>query len=119
MLKVKKTKIEIDSKTKKRVEFYLDRTSKKYKFICGNLVKLNTTNLTYIEPHKAIFEDFYLPIIKNKINNPNEVYKRNIEEEKNKLDRAREAYLLGTFDLDTYRKEADQINNAKCEIKKK
>ncbi len=118
MLKVKKTKIEIDSKTKKRVEFYLDRTSKKYKFICGNLVKLNTTNLTYVEPHKAIFEDFYLPIIKNKINNPNEVYKRNIEEEKNKLDRAREAYLLGTFDLDTYRKEADQINNAKCEIEK-
>ena len=60
MLKVKKTKIEIDSKTKKRVEFYLDRTSKKYKFICGNLVKLSTTNLTYAEPHKAIFEDFML-----------------------------------------------------------
>lgn len=60
MLKVKKTKIEIDSKTKKRVEFYLDRTSRKYKFICGNLIKLNTTNLTYVEPHKAIFEDFMI-----------------------------------------------------------
>ena len=60
MLKVKKTKIEIYSKTKKRVEFYIDITSKKYKLICGNLVKLSTTNLTYVEPHKAIFEDFML-----------------------------------------------------------
>ena len=60
MLKVKKNKIEIDSKTKKRVEFYLDRTSKKYKFIYGNLVKLSTTNLTYVEPHKAIFDDFMI-----------------------------------------------------------
>ena len=57
MLKIKKTIIEIDSKTKKRIEFYLDRTSKKYKFICGNLVKLSTTNPTYVEPHKVIFED--------------------------------------------------------------
>ena len=38
------------------MEFYLDRTSRKYKFICGNLIKLNTTNLTYVEPHKAIFD---------------------------------------------------------------
>ena len=68
--------------------------------------------LNEIIEYDSIVNNFYLPIIKNKINNPNEVYKRNIEEEKNKLDRAREAYLLGTFDLDTYRKEADQINNA-------
>ena len=57
MLKVKKTKIEIDSKTKKKMEFYLDRTSRKYKFICGNLIKLNTTNLTYIEPNRIIIKD--------------------------------------------------------------
>ena len=42
------------------MEFYLDRTSKKYKFIYGNLVKLSTTNLTYVEPHKAIFDDFMI-----------------------------------------------------------
>ena len=58
MLKVKKTKIDINPKTKKRIEFYLDKTCKKYKLISGNLVKLSTTNLTYVEPHKAIFKDF-------------------------------------------------------------
>ncbi len=40
MLKVKKTKIEIDSKTKKKMEFYLDRTSRKYKFILVNLTNI-------------------------------------------------------------------------------
>ena len=57
------------------MEFYLDRTSKKYKFICGNQIKLNTTNLTYVEPHKAIFDDFMLLFFNYKGNNLVAVYK--------------------------------------------
>ena len=74
MLKVKKTKIDINPHTKKRIEFFLDKTCKKYKFICGNLVKLNTTNLTYVEPHKAIFEDFMVLFF----NYSNQVYINNL-----------------------------------------
>ena len=67
--------------------------------------------LNEIIEYDSIVNNFYLPIIKNKINNPKEVYEKNIQEEKNKLDRAREAYLLGTFDIETYQKEAHTIQN--------
>ena len=67
--------------------------------------------LNEIMEYDSIVNNFYLPIIKNKINNPKEVYEKNIQEEKKKLDRAKEAYLLGTFDIETYQKEAHTIQN--------
>ena len=74
--------------------------------------------LNEIIEYDSIVNNFYLPIIKSKINNPKEIYERSLEEEKNKLERAREAYLLGTFDIETYQKEAEQINNSINEYKR-
>ena len=74
--------------------------------------------LNEIIEYDSIVNNFYLPIIKSKINNPKEIYERSLEEEKNKLERAREAYLLGTFDIETYQKEAELINNSINEYKR-
>ena len=60
MLKIKKTKIDMDKTIKNKVDFSLRSISLKPKYICGNLVKLSNTNLTYVEPHKAVLDNFMI-----------------------------------------------------------
>ena len=80
--------------------------------------KYLVATLNEILEYDSIVNNFYLPIIKNRISNPKEVYERSLIEENNKLDRAREAYLLGSFDLATYQKEASTIQNNISEYKR-
>ena len=74
--------------------------------------------LNEIVEYDSIVNNFYLPVIKNKISNPKESYEKGIIEEKEKLERARQAYLNGSFDLDTYMKESNNINNNINEYKR-
>ena len=74
--------------------------------------------LNEIVEYDSIVNNFYLPVIKNKISNPKESYEKGIIEEKEKLERARKAYLNGSFDLDTYMKESNNINNNINEYKR-
>ena len=79
MLKIKKTKIDMDKTIKNKVDFSLRSISLKPKYICGNLVKLSTTNLTYVEPHKAILDNFMILFF----NYSNQVYVNNLMNEVN------------------------------------
>lgn len=74
--------------------------------------------LNEILEYDSIVNNFYLPVIKNKISNPKEAYEKGIIEEKEKLERARQAYLIGLFDLDTYMKESVNIKNNINEYKR-
>ena len=79
MLKINKTKIDIDKTIKNKVDFSLKSISLKPKYVCGNLVKLNTTNLTYVEPHKAVLDNFMILFF----NYSNQVYVNNLMNEVN------------------------------------
>ena len=60
MLKIKKTKIDMDKAINNKPDFSLKSIFLKQKHICDNLVKLSTTNLTYVEPHKTILDNFMI-----------------------------------------------------------
>ena len=74
MLKFKKEEIEMEVSLKKRIEFICDFAKVKPKFINGNVINIEHTNLIYVEPHRVI--------IKNKtflvFNYSNEIYIDNL-----------------------------------------
>ena len=94
----------------KRYYYYQCHKCKRY-VKQDEVEKYLVATLNEILEYDSIVNNFYLPVIKNKICNPKEYYEKSIIEEKDKLERARQAYLNGLFDLDTYMKESANINN--------
>lgn len=94
----------------KRYYYYQCHKCKRY-VKQDEVEKYLVATLNEILEYDSIVNNFYLPVIKNKICIPKEYYEKGIIEEKDKLERARQAYLNGLFDLDTYMKESANINN--------
>ena len=59
MIKIIKLEIKINHELKSKVEWACKLNSTKPIFINGSLLKLEPTNIGYIEPHRAIRHIFY------------------------------------------------------------
>ena len=55
--------------------------------------------------YDSVVNNFFLPMLKSKIENPKINIEKEIKSQKNKLDRITKAYINGAFELDTYTKE--------------
>lgn len=74
MLKFKKEEIEMEVSLKKRIEFICDFAKVKPKFINGNVINIEHTNLNYVEPHRDIIRNKTFLVF----NYSNEIYIDNL-----------------------------------------
>ena len=58
MLNIIKEKLEISPNLKKRINWASKYTSTPIKLEKGHLIKLEPTNIAYVDPHKAIINDY-------------------------------------------------------------
>ena len=72
-----------------------------------------------IVEYDNVVNQFFLPMLKNKIENPEESIRKELIEQKNKLDRIKKAYVNGTFTLDEYDSEKKYIENNIKELETK
>lgn len=79
MVKVIKTSINIDEELRKKIDFICSFTNTTPKFVKGNLIQIERTNLIYFEPHKVIINNITYLFF----NNSNEIYIDNLS---NKLE---------------------------------
>ena len=69
--------------------------------------------------YDSVVNQFFLPMIKQKFDEPQEQLEKEINTQKNKLERIKKAYIDGAFDLKEYNAEKKIVENAisKLEIK--
>ncbi|MDD2208520.1 MAG: recombinase family protein [Bacilli bacterium] len=76
--------------------------------------------LNDIFEYDAVVNEFFLPVLKSKIQNPKEEYQKEIINQQSKLERIKKAYINGSFELEEYDKERiiieDNINNLKSKL---
>lgn len=78
---------------------------------CKNNINENTIEeqmigiLNDIFEYDAIVNNFFLPLLKNKIENPKANYEKELSIQKQKQERIRQAYINGSFELDVFEKE--------------
>ncbi len=65
MAKIIKKKITIDEDIKKKIKLICDFAKVKPKFINGNIVRIDKTNLIYFEPHKVVINGINFLIFEN------------------------------------------------------
>jgi hypothetical protein len=56
MIKIVTKEIEFDNELKKRIEFICDFCNTTPTIINGNIINIDHTNLSYIEPHRVIIK---------------------------------------------------------------
>ena len=70
--------------------------------------------------YDSVVNQFFLPMIKQKFDEPKEEIKKEIKKQNEKLERIRKAYISGAFDLDIYNNESKiieaTINKLKDEL---
>ena len=67
----------------------------------------------------SVVNQFFLPMIKQKFDEPKEQLEKEINTQKNKLERIRKAYIDGAFDLKEYNAEKKIVENAISELENK
>ena len=71
--------------------------------------------------YDSVVNQFFLPMIKQKFDEPKEGWKKEINKQNDRLERIRKAYISGAFDLDEYNAEKkivdDTINKLEEELK--
>ena len=60
MVNIIKQEFVIEESLKKKLELICEFSNTTLKIINGSIRKNDRTNLTYVEPHKAIFDDFMI-----------------------------------------------------------
>lgn len=58
MINIIKQEIPIDESLKKKLEFICDFCNTTPTFINGSIRKIDKSNLAYVEPHKAVLDNF-------------------------------------------------------------
>ena len=74
MVNIIKEELTIEQELKKKIEFICEFAKTTPTFINGNIIKLDTTNLTYIEPNRIIIKDTTFLIF----NYSNEIFIENL-----------------------------------------
>ena len=69
--------------------------------------------------YDSVVNQFFLPMIKQKFDEPKDQLEREINTQKNKLERIRKAYIEGSFDLKEYNTEKKIVENAIEELENK
>ena len=69
--------------------------------------------------YDSVVNQFFLPMIKQKFNEPKEQLQKEIKNQKDKLDRIKNAYLNGAFDVKEYKEEKQIVEKAIIELENK
>ena len=69
--------------------------------------------------YDSVVNQFFLPMIKQKFDEPKEQLEKEINEQKTKLERIRKAYINGAFELKEYNEEKEIVQNAIAELENK
>ena len=69
-----------------------------------------------IVEYDSVVNQFFLPMIKQKFDEPKELLEKELDKQKSKLDRIRKAYISGAFDLDEYNAEKKIVDEAISKI---
>ena len=69
--------------------------------------------------YDSVVNQFFLPMIKQKFDEPKEQLEKEINEQKNKLERIRKAYINGAFELKEYNEEKKIVEKAITELESK
>ena len=67
--------------------------------------------VTELVEYDTIVNQFFLPMIKQKFDNPKEIIEKELKEVKNKSERIKNAYINGVFNLNEYETEKNKIDN--------
>ena len=66
--------------------------------------------------YDSVVNQFFLPMIKQKFDEPKEQLEKEINEQNNKLERIKKAYINGAFELKEYNEEKKIVENAIAEL---
>ena len=69
--------------------------------------------------YDSVVNQFFLPMIKQKFDEPKEQLEKEIKEQNNKLERIKKAYINGAFELKEYNEEKKIVENAIEELQNK
>ena len=69
--------------------------------------------------YDSVVNQFFLPMIKQKFDEPKEKLEKEINNQKNKLERIKKAYINGVFELKEYNEEKKIVENAIIELENK
>ena len=69
--------------------------------------------------YDSVVNQFFLPMIKQKFDEPKEQIEKEINNQKNRLDRIKKAYIDGVFELEEYNKERQIVEKAITELEEK
>lgn len=67
--------------------------------------------------YDSVVNQFFLPMIKQKFDEPKEQLEKEINEQNNKLERIKKAYINGAFELNEYNEEKKNVENTIAELK--
>ena len=69
--------------------------------------------------YDSVVNQFFLPMIKQKFDEPKEQLEKEINNQKNKLERIKKSYINGVFELKEYNEERKIVENAITELENK
>ncbi len=69
--------------------------------------------------YDSVVNQFFLPMIKQKFDEPREQLEKEIKEQNNKLERIKKAYINGAFELKEYNEEKKIVENTITELENK
>ncbi len=69
--------------------------------------------------YDSVVNQFFLPMIKQKFDEPKEQLEKEIKEQNSKLERIKKAYINGVFELKEYNEEKKIVENAISELQNK
>ena len=69
--------------------------------------------------YDSVVNQFFLPMIKQKFDEPKEQLKKEIKNQNNKLDRIKKAYINGAFNVKEYKEEKHIVEKAMAELQSK
>ena len=69
--------------------------------------------------YDSVVNQFFLPMIKQKFHEPKEQLEKEINEQKNKLERIKKAYINGAFEVQEYKEEKNIVEKAISELESK
>ena len=75
--------------------------------------------LNDIFEYDAVVNEFFLPVLRNKIDNPKEMYASELKSQENKKERIKKAYIDEVFTLEEYKNELNKIEKNINELQRK
>ena len=69
--------------------------------------------------YDSVVNQFFLPMIKQKFDEPKEQIKKEMNNQKNRLERIKKAYIDGVFEIEEYNKERQIVEKAIIELEEK